>query len=186
MGGAAATQNAGGSAPPATVKVWDPFVRLFHWCLVALVVIAFLTSDEAVLIHVAVGYAIVGLVAARILWGFIGTRRARFTDFVKSPAETLRYGAQTLLGKSPRYLGHNPLGGAMIVALLAMLLTICGGGYLLSTDAYWGDETLKDLHEATAYLLLVMVVLHLSGVVWAAFAHRENLVKAMFTGRKPA
>ena len=186
MGGAAASQNAGGSAPPATVKVWDPFVRLFHWCLVALVVIAFLTGDEAVLIHVAVGYAIVGLVVARILWGFIGPRHARFTDFVKSPAETLRYGAQTLVGKSPRYLGHNPLGGAMIVALLTMLLIVCGGGYLLSTDAYWGDETLKDLHEASAYLILAMVGLHLAGVIWAAFAHRENLVKAMFTGRKPA
>jgi cytochrome b len=186
MGGVAATQNAGGSAPPATVKVWDPFVRLFHWCLAALVLIAFLTGDEAVLIHVAVGYAIVGLVVARILWGFIGPRHARFRSFVKSPAETLRYGAQMLVGKSPRYLGHNPLGGAMVVALLTMLLIVCAGGYLLSTEAYWGDETLKDLHEATAYLVLAMVGLHLAGVIWAAFAHHENLVKAMFTGRKPA
>jgi cytochrome b len=138
MGGAAASQNAGGSTPPATVKVWDPFVRIFHWSLAALVLIAFVTGDEAVLIHVAAGYAIVGLVAARILWGFIGPRHARFSDFVKSPTETLRYGAQAILARSPRYLGHNPLGGAMIVALLAMLLIICGGGYVRS-------ETREDL-----------------------------------------
>ena len=95
-GAAASSANAGGSAPPATVKVWDPFVRIFHWSLAALVLIAFLTGDEAVLIHVAVGYAIVGLVAARIVWGFIGPPHARFSDFVKSPTETLRYGAQAL------------------------------------------------------------------------------------------
>ena len=186
MSGLAASQNAGGAAPPATVKVWDPFVRLFHWSLVALVLVALLTGDEQGAIHVAAGYAIAALVAARLLWGLVGSRYARFSNFLKSPGETLRYGAQALAAKSPRYLGHNPLGAAMIVALLTMLAVVCGGGYLLTTDAYWGDETFKALHEAAAYLLLAMVGLHVAGVLWTSLEHRENLVRAMITGRKAA
>ncbi len=175
-----------GPAPPATAKVWDPFVRVFHWSLAALTLVAFLTGDEAEKVHIAVGYAILALIAARIVWGFVGPAHARFANFVKSPAETLRYAQEALRGTAPRYLGHNPLGGAMAVALLAMLLLVCGLGYLLTTDAYWGAEEIKEIHEAAAYLLLGMVGLHLLGVVWTSLSHRENLVKAMITGRKPA
>ena len=171
---------------PASVKVWDPFVRLFHWSLVALVAAAFLTGDEAEKAHIAIGYAIVGLVAARVVWGFVGPEHARFSDFVKSPAAILRYLSQALQGRAPRHLGHNPLGGAMMIALIAMLAVVCGGGYLLTTDAFWGAEEFKEVHEATAYLLLAMVGLHVLGAVWTGVQHRENLVRAMITGRKAA
>jgi cytochrome b len=161
-------------------------VRLFHWSLVALVVAAFLTGDEAENAHIAIGYGILGLVAGRVVWGFIGPERARFSDFVKPPAEILRYFRDALQARAPRHLGHNPLGGAMVIALIAMLAVVCGGGYLLTTDRYWGAEAFKEFHEATAYLLLAMVGLHVLGVVWTGVQHRENLVKAMVTGRKAA
>ena len=172
--------------PAATVKVWDPFVRVFHWSLAGLVLATFLTGDEAQKLHVVLGYAIVALVAARVVWGFVGPKRARFADFVKPPAAILRYAGQALRGEAPRHLGHNPLGGAMAAALLAMLLVVCGLGYLLTTDAFWGLESFKEIHEAAAYLLLGMVGLHIAGVLWTSLAHRENLVQAMITGRKRA
>jgi cytochrome b len=181
-----AAPREGGAAPPPTVKVWDGFVRLFHWSLAALVLAAFLTGEESEKTHVAIGYAIAGLVAARILWGFVGPPPARFANFVKSPAESLTYFFNALSGKAPRYLGHNPLGGMMVLGLLAALAVVCGGGYLLTTDAYWGAEELKELHEATAYGLLGLVGLHVIGVVWTGVSHRENLVEAMITGRKSA
>lgn len=186
MGDLAVSPEAGAQTPPATVQVWDRFVRFFHWSLAGLVLVAFLTGDEAQKLHNMVGYAIVALVAARIVWGFIGSKHARFADFVKRPANILRYANETLSGKAPRYLGHNPLGGAMAAAMMAAILGVCWLGYLLTTDAYWGVEEYKEIHEAAAYLLLGMVALHLFGVVWTSFSHRENLVKAMVSGRKSA
>src|SRR5579884_3772962 len=113
--------EAGGERPPATVKVWDPFVRVFHWSLAGLFLIAFVTGDEIEKVHIAAGYVIAGLVAARILWGFFGPRHARFSSFVRPPKEVLGYLRDILLLRAPRFIGHNPAGGAMIVALLAML-----------------------------------------------------------------
>jgi cytochrome b len=129
---------------------------------------------------------LVALVAARIIWGFVGLRRARFAAFMKPPADILRYARGALAGKAPRHLGHNPLGGAMAAAMLAALLGVCWLGWLLTTDAHWGVEEYKEIHEAAAYGLFGMVGLHLMGVIWTRASHRENLVKAMFTGRKPA
>lgn len=181
----AVSPKAGGYAPPATVPVWDPFVRFFHWSLGALVLLAFLTGDEAERPHILIGYAIVALVAARIVWGFIGPQHARFGDFLKTPGAILRYARDALAGKAPRYLGHNPLGGAMAVAIMAALLGVCWLGWQLTTDARWGSEEYKEIHEAAAYGLLGMVGLHLLGVLWTSASHRENLVKAMISGRKP-
>jgi cytochrome b len=186
MSDLAASSQAGGQASPSTIPVWDPFLRIFHWSLAGLVLAAFLTGDEQEKLHIAIGYAIVALVAARIVWGFIGPRRARFADFVKSPADILRYARDALAGKAPRYLGHNPLGGAMAAVMMATLLAVCWLGWLLTIDAHWGAEEYKEIHEAAAYGLLGMVGLHLLGVLWTSASHRENLVKAMITGRKSA
>jgi cytochrome b len=178
--------EAGGDRPPATVKVWDPFVRAFHWCLVALFVIAYLTGDEVQRVHEAAGYAIAGLLAVRILWGFVGPQHARFSDFVRSPGDVLAYLRDLTRFRARRYIGHNPAGGIMVIALIGMLGATCLTGFLMTTDAYWGSEAMEDVHGALANTTLAMVLVHILGVLVASFEHRENLVKAMLTGRKRA
>jgi cytochrome b len=187
-GAVMAPASAAGQDDPAlpTVRVWDVFVRVFHWSLVTLFVAAFVTGDESERLHIAVGYAIAVLVALRIVWGFIDTRHARFGDFVRSPAESLDYLRKAVRGRAPRYLGHNPAGGLMTLALLGMTIAIAATGYLMTTDAFWGSEPMEELHEALVYATLALIVLHVAGVVLASLEHRENLVRSMFTGRKRA
>ena len=178
------TIEAGGVTPPATVKVWDRFVRVFHWSLATLFLVAYATGDEIEKVHIAVGYTIAALLALRIVWGFIGPAHARFANFVRPPREVLAYLRDVALLRAPRYLGHNPAGGAMIVALLIMLAGTATTGYMLTTHAYWGSKFVEEVHEAFANLTVGLVVLHVLGVLVASFEHGENLVKAMITGRK--
>jgi cytochrome b len=175
---------AGGVPPPATIKVWDPFVRVFHWALAALFLLAYATGDELENVHIVAGYAIAGLLALRIVWGFVGPRHARFGDFVRSPRVVLAYLRDVALLRAPRFVGHNPAGGAMVVALIAMLIGTCITGYMMTTESYWGSQVLEDVHETFANLTIGLVVVHVLGVLVASFEHRENLVKAMMTGRK--
>jgi cytochrome b len=105
-------------------KLWDIFVRVFHWSLVTLVLAAFISSDDGGPIHVKVGYAIIAIVLMRIVWGFIGTKHARFTDFVKGPRKVLAYLKGLLTGHPSYVFGHNPAGGLMIVAILFTLLVV--------------------------------------------------------------
>jgi cytochrome b len=184
---AGAMPAAAASASQAkTVRVWDPFVRIFHWSLVSLFLIAFVTGDEIEWLHIRVGYAIAALVALRIVWGFVGTRHARFSDFVRSPGEIAAYSRQALRFGAPRHLGHNPAGGAMVIALLAMIAGIAATGFAMTTDAFWGSQRLEDLHEGLVYATVGLVVLHVAGVVFSGLEHGENLVKAMITGHKRA
>ena len=180
------TIEAGSARPLVTVKVWDLFVRGFHWSLVALFIVAFATGDEVERIHVAAGYAIAGLIVLRVAWGVLGPRYARFSAFVRTPREVFAYLRDAALLKAPRYLGHNPAGGAMILALLAMLTGTCITGYMMTTDAFWGAKWLEQVHAVLANLTVALIVLHVLGVLIASFEHRENLVKAMITGRKRA
>jgi cytochrome b len=109
-------------------KLWDIVVRVFHWSLVIMVFIAFLSSEENESIHIKVGYVILGLVILRIIWGFVGTKHARFTDFVKGPKKVLAYLKGLFTGNPPYYIGHNPAGGLMIVAILVTLLCVAFTG----------------------------------------------------------
>ena len=176
--------SAGGVTPPVEIRVWDPLVRIFHWSLAALFVLAYATGDEIERLHIVAGYAIAGLIALRIVWGFVGPRHARFADFVRSPRAILVYLRDKALHKAPRYVGHNPAGGAMIIALLVLLAATGATGYMMTTDAYWGVKWIEEIHEACANLTVGLVTLHVLGVVIESFAHRENLVKSMVTGRK--
>jgi len=178
------TEKAGGVTPPATVAVWDPFVRLFHWSLVTLFVCAFLTGDEIDWLHQWAGYAIAVLVGLRVIWGFIGPRHARFASFLRPPSEVLAFLRQSLRLGAPRHLGHNPAGGYMVIAMFGLLAYLSVTGMLLTTDAYWGAHVLKAAHEAGAYAMVGLVMLHLAGVALASVEHGENLVRAMVTGRK--
>jgi cytochrome b len=177
-------REAGRSERPAMVKVWDPLVRLFHWSLVGFFAFAFITAEEWDDAHVIAGYCVGGLVAFRLLWGLIGTRYARFSSFVRGPAATLGYVRKALAFRAPRYLGHNPAGGAMVVALLAAIATIVTTGYLMTTDAYWGVEWVEEVHEGAANATLVLIAVHVAGVILASIEHGENLVRSMFTGLK--
>jgi cytochrome b len=176
--------RAGGAMPPATVKVWDLLVRLFHWSLVALFAVAYATGDEVEQVHIAAGYAIATLLALRIVWGFVGPGHARLRSFVRPPREVLAYLRDVLRFKAKRHLGHNPAGGVMIVALIAMLAATCVTGYMMTTDAYWGAEWVEETHELLANATVALIALHVLGVLVASFQHRESLVKAMVTGRK--
>jgi len=177
-------REVGGTRPPATVSVWDAFVRVFHWCLVSTFAIAWITADEWDPLHEWAGYTATALVGSRIVWGFVGTKHARFSDFVRSPFVVLGYLNDMLRCREPRYIGHNPVGGAMIIALL---LGICGlglTGWMMTTNAFWGVEWVEEVHEVLANAVLASVALHVLGVLVASLRHRENLVAAMVTGRK--
>lgn len=177
------------------VMVWDAGVRLFHWSLVASFFIAYFTEDDLLSLHVWSGYAVGGLVAFRLVWGFVGPRHARFSDFLFAPHTVFAYLRDLLRQHAPRYVGHSPAGGAMVFSLLAGLALLVGSGlvlyavrdnagplagFLTGGDRRWWEE----VHEIIANVLVVLIILHVAGVAWASIVHRENLVRAMFTGRK--
>jgi cytochrome b len=169
----------------STVKVWDAFVRIAHWSLVVSVSASWLTRHSDSPWHEWLGYAALAIVVLRMLWGLIGSPHARFTDFVRRPAATLAYTKAVVRHREPRFLGHNPLGGWMIVALMTTVALLGLTGWLGTTDAYWGIAWVADTHEALSDILLVLITLHIAGVVFSSLRHRENLVKAMITGHKP-
>ena len=195
------------------VPVWDPLVRLFHWTLFISFCAAWFTEGELFeglqdrlngewlqLVHIWAGYTIAGLLVFRVLWGFVGPRYARFSDFVYSPGIVLAYVRDVLTLRARRTLGHNPAGGAMIVALLlGLTATIVTGLALYGADKGLGPlaailaessdeaiDTIKEAHEVATNFTLLLVAGHLLGVVWETLLHRENLVRAMITGRKRA
>ncbi len=169
-----------------SVKVWDPLVRLFHWSLAASFLVAWLTADEWGDLHHWAGYAAGALIGFRILWGLVGPRYARFGQFVRSPATVVRFGIAMLRGQEPRYVGHNPVGAVMILALIVLMAATATTGWMFTLDAFWGVEWVEELHGALANLMLFLVVVHVSGVLFASLRHRENLVHAMVVGRKRA
>ncbi len=182
---------------PQSVHVWDPVVRTFHWTLVPAFFIAYLSGEEILDLHVLAGYLIGGLVGFRVLWGFVGTRHARFSDFVRPPGSIRDYLRSLLGGRPQHYLGHNPAGGAMVVVLLLMLgLTSLSGlafygakelaGPMAFLSAYplFASHGFKELHEVCANLTLFLVGVHVAGVLVSSLLHGENLVRAMITGTK--
>ena len=170
----------------AMLRVWDPFVRLFHWSLVLGMGAAWLTSSIRSDTHQWVGLAVAALVVARIIWGLVAKGHARFAEFVRGPSAVIGYLRDILRGAERRYIGHNPAGGAMIVVLILFILGTCITGWEMTTDAWYGDDAMQLAHSAFAYSVVALVVLHLAGVVLASVRHRENLPHAMVTGSKRA
>ncbi len=181
------------------VRVWDPLVRYGHWLLAVAFLIAYLTEDDLLTVHVWAGYVVGILILIRIAWGLVGTKHARFSDFLYSPRESLAYFVDMLRGRAKHYLGHSPTGAAMVFALLVSLALTTGSGLVVyAYDKHAGplagmvaadaSESVEDFweetHEVLANLTLFLVVLHIAGVALASFFHKENLVRAMITGKK--
>ena len=168
------------------VRVWDPLVRALHWGLVAAIALAWFAGEENLRAHEWAGWAALAIVAVRIGWGFAGSRYARFAQFVRAPREVAPYAGAVFTKTEPRYLGHNPLGGWMVLVLLATVALTSLSGWLYTTDMFWGLAWLERLHTASAWALLVLAALHVAGVIFTGVRHAENLVAGMLTGRKRA
>ena len=166
------------------VKVWDPFVRLFHWSLVSCVLLNQFVLEEGEAPHEWAGYLASALVLARVVWGFVGSRHARFADFFPTPRRLARHFAALRQGQHPQYAGHNPLGALMMLALMAIVLALGLTGWMQTTDAYFGEEWLQELHEWLANGLLVAAGLHAAAAIVLGRIERVNLVRAMVTGVK--
>ena len=181
-------------------QVWDLPVRIFHWSLVLAVVAAFVTNKLGVRYfkyHVWAGYAVIVLVGFRLVWGLVGTRHARFWNFLHGPSETLTYARDIVAGKDRHYPGHNPLGALMVLALLGALglqavFGLFGNDEIFNAGPLAGavsknlSLTLTSIHRQLFYWLAAGVALHVLAVVAHKVFRNENLARAMVTGRKPA
>lgn len=181
------------------IRVWDIFVRVFHWTLVVAFTVAYLSGEESETLHVYAGYLVFGLIVLRTVWGFIGTEYARFSDFVYRPATVKAFVRDTLKMRARRYIGHNPAGGLMIVLMLVALLLVSITGLavygiedhagplaMLAGQPESVEDLLEELHEVLANFMLLLVLVHIAGVLVESFVHGENLARSMFTGRKRA
>ena len=168
------------------ILVWDAPTRVFHWLQVLSFVAAYLTADSERLrnYHVALGYILLGLLVFRLLWGFIGTRYARFRSFLFNPKEIVIYLSALIKGKPPHYLGHNPAGSVSVWILLGLGIFICVTGVMALQDN--ASDVVGDLHGVATYIMLGVIGLHLIGVLISSILHRENLLRSMFTGFKSA
>lgn len=184
MSEVATETEVGSPEAPATVRAWDPMVRIFHWSLLASFTAAYVSAGEWERVHTKIGYVVAGLVAFRVVWGMIGSKNARFRDFIYRPSTVFGFLRDSIAMKAKRYIGHNPAGGAMVIALLAAISGISVTGYMMGMDAYWGQEWVENTHKAIVYMTLGLVALHVAGVLLASFEHKENLIKSMITGTK--
>lgn len=180
-----------------TVTVWDVPTRLFHWTLVALMIVQWLTAESAgaMKFHVWGGYAVLTLVLFRLMWGFVGSDTARFSHFVRGPGAALAYVKALLRGETPLYVGHNPMGGWSILALLTLLLIQAGTGLFANDDIIfdgplsgWVSKSMSNwlttVHKVNFNLLLLVIAVHVSAVLFYLLVKRENLIHPMLSGRK--
>lgn len=172
------------AAPGIAVRVWDPFVRLFHWTLVACVLLNFGVVEEGESLHQWLGHLATALVLARVVWGFVGSRHARFSDFLPTPSR-LRLHLRALRRREPdAHVGHNPLGAIMMLMLMALVLSLGLTGWMQTTDRWFGEEWLMELHEVLANGLILLAGVHAAAALVMGRLQRVNLVKAMITGVK--
>lgn len=172
--------------PAAPARVWDLYVRLSHWALVACVLGNLFITEEGEQAHQLLGYAATGLVLARIVWGFIGSQHARFADFWPTPARVRQHLAALRRGQPPQHQGHNPLGALMMLALMAGVLALGLTGWMQTLDRFWGEPWLEEVHEVLANALLAAAGLHALAAVVMGRLEGTGLVRAMVTGVKQA
>jgi cytochrome b len=176
--------TSGGRPIREAVPVWDRFVRVFHWSLVSCVLLNYTVLDDGETLHQALGYVAGALVLARVAWGFIGSEHARFVSFWPTPGRLARH-LQALRRHQPEHHdGHNPLGALMMLALMALVLALGVTGFAQTTDTFWGEEWLQELHETLANGLVLLAGLHAASALIMGRLERTRLVRAMITGVK--
>lgn len=145
---------------------------------------AWLSSTSRDDTHQWIGLLAAALIAFRLMWGFIGSPYARFAQFIRNPKSTLNYLIAILRGTEARYIGHNPAGAMMVLTLLASVAATATTGWLMTTDAYFGDDVMQEFHSFCANATVVQIAVHICGVILASYRHKENLVAAMINGKK--
>lgn len=172
----------------ARQPVWDLFVRVFHWSLVSCVILNYSVVEEGEWLHQWLGYTASALVVARVVWGFIGSRHARFADFFPTPARLRNHWAElrsaSRTGRLPRHVGHSPWGALMMLLLMALVLLLGLTGWLQTTDQFWGVEWLQETHEILAHTLIVASAVHAAAALLVGRLERCNLIAAMISGVK--
>jgi len=186
------------SATQPTKPVWDPLVRSFHWLLAASFAMAYFLADDWFYLHLAAGYGVLLLISVRSVWGFVGSRHARFSDFAFTLSDIGRHLRDVLRLRAQRHTGHNPAGGAMIFWLLTCLFLLAISGmclyaaedgagplapWLSGVDARW-EEMLGLVHDLMVNLVILSILIHLAGVLIESVLQRENLMASMITGHK--
>jgi cytochrome b len=168
------------------IKVWDPLVRIFHWT-VALGTFGNLTVLRHVEDpHIYLGYVMVAALLVRLIWGFVGKGHARFSTFVPGPKKLVGYGAALVARREPRYIGHNPAGAVMMLALMALIAGLGVTGWMMGSDQFWGEPWVEELHEILANIIIGAAVLHVGAAIIESIRHRENMPWSMITGYKRA
>ena len=172
------------TSEPRSVLIWDAPVRIFHWLMVLSFFGAFVTaeSERWRLLHITLGYTMAGLVAFRLLWGLVGTRHARFSDFLRGPRAVRAYLRSLKSAQPEHHAGHNPAGAVAIVALLMLAVAVSASGWAI--DSAPAVKWMQGVHDGAANAMMAVVLLHIVGVVVSSWLHHENLVAAMLTGRK--
>ena len=165
-------------------RIWDPFLRLFHWSLVILFLANAVFTDPDGTLHEWVGYAIAALIALRLAWGLIGPRPARFASFVPSPAGIRAQLTDMAAARKSAHLGHSPLGALMIFNLIATLIGISVTGYMMTTNAFWGIEWVEEMHEVLVTWAGESPLVHIGALLWESRRTGINLPRAMVTGVK--
>ena len=165
-------------------KVWDPFVRIFHWTLLALFAANALVTDPESKVHEYLGYAIAALLFLRMLWGLVGSRNARFSAFMPSPQGLIAQLSDIATGRRRIHLGHTPLGALMLFNLLLTLAAIALTGFPMTTTAFWGVGWVEETHEVLVGWAEASIVVHVIAVLWESRRTGVNLPRAMITGVK--
>lgn len=167
-----------------TVAVWDLPLRLWHWAFAASILAAWFTPTVYDRVHRIVGYTALGLLAFRLVWGFWGSRYSRFRMVGVRLRAAPRYLWNLRRGITGRYIGLNPAGSLMLVALLLATAVSAITGAMSVTTTFFGVWWVEDTHHYSSDAVIVLVVLHVLGVLLMGRLQRENLIRAMITGRK--
>jgi cytochrome b len=170
----------------ATRTVWSASVRLLHWTLASAMIMCFVTHENVGTVHEWAGYVALAAASLRVVLGLAASGYWRFSQFVRGAGATLAYAQSVWQHKERRYLGHNPLGGWMVLLMLADAIGAGLTGWLSTTDRFWGVAWMADLHGVLGEALPPLLLLHVAGAIFTSWRHRENLVAAMLHGRKRA